>query len=53
MDWDCVKVCRDKKKKGSIEENLSRICREVVELEEKVFSKKGKTHRDEIGRAHV
>ena len=38
---------KKRRKKGSIEENLSRIGREAVELEKKGFSKKGKTHRDE------
>ena len=43
MDWDCVHFCRDKKKKGLINTNLSRICQGAVELEEKeVFKKKKK-----------
>ena len=46
MDWDCVHFCRDKKKKGLINTNLSRICQGAVELEEKeVFQKKKKTKR--------
>ena len=39
-----------RRKNGSIEENLLRIYREVVELEEKEFFKKGKTHRDECSK---
>ena len=39
-----------RRKKGLIEENLSRICREVVELEENVFSKGEKTHKDECNK---
>ena len=42
MDRDCVKICQDKKKKGSIEENLLRICRGAVEFDEKKFFKEGK-----------
>ena len=50
MDQESDKICRDKKKKGLIDANLSRICREAVELKEKVFSRKGKTHRDKCNK---
>ena len=50
MDRECDKIGQDKKKKGSIDANLSRICQEAVKLEEKVFSKKGKTYRDECNK---
>ena len=47
MDWDCVHFCRDKKKKGLINTNLSRICQGAVELEEKeVFQKKKKKNKE-------
>ena len=39
-----------RRKKGSIEENLLRICQEAVELEENVFSKGEKTHKDECNK---
>ena len=35
-------------KKGSIERNLLRICREAVQLEENSFFKKGKKHRSNL-----
>ena len=47
MDWDSVKICRDKKK-----ERLDR--RDFVEklssLKKRSFSKKGKIHRDECNK---
>ena len=42
-----------RRKKGSIDANLSRICQEVVELEERRFFKKGKTHRDEYNKQAI
>ena len=45
MDWDCDKISRDKKKEGldrRKSNNLSRICREIVELEENEFFKEDK-----------
>ena len=53
MDWKCDKVYRGRRKKGSIDANLSRICQEVVELEERRFFKKGKTHRDEYNKQAI
>ena len=50
MDRYCDKISRDKKMKSSIERNLSRICWEAVKLEEKGFSKKGKTYKDECNK---
>ena len=47
---NAIRSVEKRKKKGLIEENLSRICREVVKLEEKVLSNKGKTHRDECNK---
>ena len=42
-----LRSIKKRRKKGLIEENLSRICREAVKLKEKEFFKKGETHRDE------
>ena len=37
-----IKSIKKRRKRGLIEENLLRICREVVELEENEFFKEGK-----------
>ena len=45
MDWDCDKISQDKKKEGldrRKSDNLSRIYREIVELEENEFFKEDK-----------
>ena len=39
-----------RRKKVSIERNLSRIYQKAVELEENRFFKKGKTHKDECNK---
>ena len=39
-----------RRKKGSIEENLLRICQEAVELEEMCFQKGEKTHKHECNK---
>ena len=39
-----------RRKKGLIEENLSRICREAIKLEENEFFKGRKTHKDEYNK---
>ena len=48
-----IRSIEKRRKKGSIEANLSRICQEVVELEERRFFKKGKTHRDEYNKQAI
>ena len=53
MDWDCDKISQDKKKEGldrRKSDNLSRIYREIVELEENEFFKGGKTNRYECNK---
>ena len=53
MDRECDKkkaTQEERRKKGSVDANLSRNCWEAIELEEKVFSKKGKTQRDECNK---
>ena len=37
-----IRSVKKRRKRGSIEDNLSRICREAVELEKNVFFKEGK-----------
>ena len=54
IDRNSVKICREKEKEGldrreSIED-LSRICREAVKLEEIRFFKMGKIHRDDCNK---
>ena len=48
-----IRSIEKRRKKGSIDANLSRICQEVVELEERRFFKKGKTHRDEYNKQAI
>ena len=41
------RIYREKRKKAQQKDNLLRICREAIELEENEFFKGGKTHKDE------
>ena len=47
MDWDFVKICQEKKKKGL---NRREFVEKLLRLKKKSFSKKGKTHRDECNK---
>ena len=42
MDRECAKSVEKGSPRGSIDKNLSRICREAIELEEKEFLKERK-----------
>ena len=46
-----IKFVEKRSPGGSIDRNLSRICREAVELDKKEFSRRGKTQRDECNQA--
>ena len=50
MDWESIEKLSRPKEEISIERNLSRMCWEAVELKERRFFKKGKTHRDECNK---
>ena len=50
MDRESVEIYREKRKKAQQKENLLRICREAVKLEENEFFKGGKTHQDECNK---
>ena len=45
-----IRSVETRRRRGSIEENLSRIYQEAVELEEKEFFQGGKTQRDECNK---
>ena len=50
MDRESVKDLLRPEEESSIERNLSRLCPEIVELEERRFFKKGKTQGDECNK---
>ena len=48
---NAIRYVEIRSSRGSIDRNLSRICREVVELDKKEFSKIGKTQKDKSKQA--